>query len=97
MAGNGRNRELLKRHFNHIDMLEQSPEMTDGYLNDIEKYTVRIQDFDWISNKYWCIFGSWCFSYLDKKDREDAIAGMNDALNGDGFMIFFEAVTKETE
>ena len=56
---------VLKRHFNHIDMLEQSPEMTEGYSNDIEKYTVRIQDFDWISNRYWCIFGNWCFGYLD--------------------------------
>ena len=52
MAGDGRNKTVLQRFFNHIDMLEQSPEMTDMYTNDIEKYTIRIQDFDWVCCKY---------------------------------------------
>ena len=52
MAGNGRMKPVLKRFFKNIDMLEQSPEMTAEYLNDIEKYNIRIQDFEWMCNKY---------------------------------------------
>ena len=97
MAGNGRMKPVLKRFFKNIDMLEQSPEMTAEYLNDIEKYNIRIQDFEWMCNKYWCIYGCWCFGYLNDKEREDAIVGMNSALIDDGFLIFFEAVTKTDE
>jgi hypothetical protein len=31
MSGNGRNREILKSYFTHVEMLEQSPGMTENY------------------------------------------------------------------
>tara|TARA_B100000768_G_scaffold177829_1_gene192633 strand:- start:222 stop:407 length:186 start_codon:yes stop_codon:yes gene_type:complete len=36
--------------------------------------------------------GCWCFCYLDKHDREDALTGIYKALKKDGFLIFFESV-----
>ena len=71
--------------------------MTAEYNNDVIKHTMAIQKFDWIEGKYTCIYGWWCFGYLDEKDREDAIVGMDTALNDDGFLIFFESVTRKDE
>ena len=71
--------------------------MTDCYLSDITKHQMMIQDFEWIEGKYSCIYGCWCFGYLNEDDREKTITGMDSALTENGFLIFFEIVTKENE
>ena len=44
-----------------------------------------------------CIYGCWCFGYLNDTERQDAIVGMDMALNDNGFLIFFESITKDNE
>ena len=36
--------------------------------------------------------GCWCFCYLDKLDREDALTGIYKALKPNGFLVLFESV-----
>ncbi len=52
MAGHGRHSGLLKRSFNQVEMLEQSPSMTKDYDESIIKHQMRIQLFEWPHEKY---------------------------------------------
>jgi len=42
MSGYGRSKSVLKKFFNNIEMLEQSPEMTADYMNDVQKHQMKI-------------------------------------------------------
>ena len=93
MAGDGRNYPTLRRKFRRIEMLEQSEAMTAKHQSDIVTHKMSIQDFKWSPHSYDTIVGCWVLGYLNKGDREDAIAGIHRALMEDGFLILFEAVT----
>ena len=71
--------------------------MTKNYGEDITKHEKRIQEFDWMSNRYDCICGCWCFGYLNREDRENAMVGVTSALKEDGYFVIFEAVLKEND
>ena len=71
--------------------------MTKNYYKDITKHEIRIQEFDWMSQRYDCIIGVWCLGYLNQEERENVMTGITTALKNDGYVILFEAVLKEDD
>ena len=71
--------------------------MTKHFHTDIVKHETTIQDFDWEFKRYDCIFGCWCFCYLDEEERQNAVVGIAHSLKDDGYFIIFEPILKENE
>ena len=97
MAGDGRNFSTLKDFFTNIEMLEQAKKLTDKMNKNVIKHVVKIQDFEWPLDKFDCIVGVWCLSYLGYKDRNDFMLNAEKSLKEGGHILLFEPVLSKNE
>ena len=97
MAGYGRNLPVLQKKFNNIEMLDGAEDMASGMPQNVTKHVQYIQEFNWPEQKYDCVVGVFCLSYLDEEEIDTVLNKMYLSLNHFGYIVLMEPVLQVEE